>query len=117
MKSTKRLTWASLSIATALALTACGHKAEPRFLDLSVADTTETPDAPRPQFGQLRAVAPGSPEEAERNYLRELVIDPLMKFSVGQEATIAGERQRAGGLVAKIQAANEAFAKRKLTLR
>lgn len=117
MKSTKRLTWASLLIATALALTACGHKAEPRFLDLSAADTTETPDAARPQLGELRAVAPGSPEESERNYLRDKVIEPLLKFSLGQEATIAGERQRADGLVAKIQAANEAFARRKLTLR
>ncbi len=117
MKSTKRLTWASLLIATALGLTACAHKAEPRFFPLSEADETETPDAQRPQLGELRAVAPGSAEAAERTYLFDQVIVPLLKFSLDQEATVAGERQRANGLVAKAKALNEVMAKGKLTVR
>ena len=41
------------------------------------------------------------------------VIRPLLDFSLAQEATTAAERQRAEGLVAKVDALNRATHKRR----
>ena len=46
--------------------------------------------------------------KAERDYLFRAVIDPLLDFSLAQEAAKQAEGQRADGLVAKIRAFNAA---------
>ncbi|MBO9710667.1 MAG: hypothetical protein J7521_20895 [Caulobacter sp.] len=48
---------------------------------------------------------PAATGELERAYLLETILRPLLTFSLAQEKTTAAERQRAGGLVAKIDKA------------
>lgn len=56
--------------------------------------------------GQLAPPAPTGREE--REYLSRTVIKPLLGLTLLQEATTAAERQRANGVVAKVDAYNAA---------
>lgn len=75
-------------------------------LNLTESDRTRAEDAPRPELGPLAPVL-ATPEE-ERAYLWRTVVAPLLDFSLQQEATVAAERQRADGVVAKVDAHNQA---------
>lgn len=116
MRSMLRLTSTVLLLSGALAVSACETPAKGPQLQLTAADRAHAPNPAEPKIEPLRAVAPGSPEEGERNYLLEVLIKPVLAFSVGQEATIAAERQRADGLVAKIDALNAAVRPRRRLL-
>lgn len=108
MRSMLRLTSITLLLSGALAVSGCETPAKGPQLQLTAADRTHAPDPAEPAIPQLRAVTPGSPEAGERFYLLDALIKPALAFSVAQEATIAAERQRADGLVAKIDAYNAA---------
>jgi hypothetical protein len=45
---------------------------------------------------------PAATGAAERDYLLAAVIRPILAFSIAQEAATAAERQRADGVVAKV---------------
>jgi hypothetical protein len=47
---------------------------------------------------------PAATGAEERGYLLDRVIRPVLQFSLGQEAATAAERQRADGVVAKVDA-------------
>jgi hypothetical protein len=72
---------------------------------LTAGDTTRSAEPAKPFFPPLQAPADAS-ARAERDYLFAQVIDPLMDFSLAQEAATQAEAQRADGLVAKIKAFN-----------
>lgn len=87
---------------TILVLSACAHPAPttPLRLELSAADRQAAePPAPPPPI-ELRP--PHDTGAAERAYLFEQVIAPLLTFSLAQEAARIAERSRADALVAKI---------------
>ena len=106
MRSKKLPILIALSLSMAMPLTACAPKVIRPSLTLTASDRTEAPDPPRPKFPQL--APPAQTGEQERAYLLEAVIRPLLDFSIAQESTVAAERQRANGLVAKVDGVNKA---------
>jgi len=110
MRSRTRPTLIVLLSCTAMLSTACASKAThpsaPTLL-LTESDRSPAADPKKPELA-VRPVAEGSPEAAERSYLLEAVIKPILAFSVLQEATTAEERLRANSLVAKVDAYNAA---------
>ncbi len=105
MTSNKRRISMGPWLLTAAVLTACAHQPAPVLtLSLTGADRTPAVDAPAPDPGPI-----GPPLEtgaAERARLTTVMIQPMMAFSLSQEATIAAERQRAAGVIAKVDAYN-----------
>lgn len=96
-----------LLAAISLTSTACVTKGVPlsATLELTSGDRQATPDPVKPAIPTLRPAA--SPDAiAERGYLFAVVIKPLMDFSLQQEAAKQAEGQRAGGVVAKVDAHN-----------
>jgi hypothetical protein len=90
----------------ALALTACVKPVGPVLqVNLTEGDRTRAEDAARPDLPPL-APLHATPAE-ERAYLWRTYVAPLMSFSLQQEATVAAERQRADGVVAKVDAHKE----------
>lgn len=106
MRSRTRLTLTPLLLATALLSTGCAQRAASPSLHLTEGDRLPLPDTPRPQFATLKP--PAASGVAERNYLLDTVIRPLLRFSVAQEETTAAERQRADAVVAKVDALDAA---------
>ena len=106
MPSTKARIWIVLLASGALGLTACVSKA-PRLspaVKLTSADRTPAADPIKPAIPSPLA-QPAATAALERAYLLEAVIRPLLRFSLAQEQATASERQRAAGLVAKIDEA------------
>ena len=89
-------------------MTACAGKAPRRSptLILTSADRTPAADPAKPAI-VAPLPAPAATGAAERAFLLEAVIRPLLRFSLAQEQTTAAERQRAAGLVAKVESAAE----------
>lgn len=107
MRSSLRLILIPLFALTALGSTACAPKVAAPSVLLTSADRTRAPD-PTPAAIADPLPAPAATGEAERASLFDLVIRPLLDFSVAQERTIAAERQRADAVVAKVDAAEQA---------
>lgn len=105
MRSNKPLTMTLASLLISMALTGCG-KPEAPLLTLTTQDRTPVADPAKPNLPQ--PLPPPQPTgEAERKYLWEAMIAPLMDTSLKQEATTQQERQRANGVVAKVDAAQK----------
>lgn len=89
-------------------MTGCGHRAPPLSpaVILTSADRTPAVDPLKPVIPKPLP-PPAATGADERAYLLEAVIRPLLRFSLAQEQTTAAERQRAAGVVAKIDKAAE----------
>lgn len=74
---------------------------------MTAGDTTRAADPEKPQFPPLEPVLDAS-AKAERDYLFRAVVNPLLDFSLAQEAAKQAEAQRADGVVAKVRAHNAA---------
>lgn len=87
-------------------MTGCATRARPPSpaVILTSADRTAAADAVKPAVPSPLP-KPALTGDQERAYLLEAVIRPLLRFSLAQEQTAAAERQRAAGLVAKIDKA------------
>ncbi|MEH0194591.1 hypothetical protein V7S57_02530 [Caulobacter sp. CCNWLY153] len=86
--------------------------ASPTLL-LTTADRARTPDPAKPSLPQPLAPTYSAEATAERAYLFEAVVKPLLVFSLAQEAAKQAEGQRADGLVAKVDAHNAVVAPEK----
>lgn len=92
-----------------LTLTACGGYAPRNMpttrIPLSIDDLTPAADPALPELSDALA-PPAATGAAERAYLWSEVIEPLMIFSLAQEAALAAERRRAAGIIEKAEAVN-----------
>lgn len=92
-----------------LALGGCATPAPPPLTGVVLSPMDRQP-ADNPPFPDITALpAPNSDGAAEREYLTQTVIMPLMRFSLSQEAAGAAERQRADAVVAKVDAYNQSI--------
>jgi hypothetical protein len=92
--------------AISTALSGCGGTARPSspILQLTAADRTRAENPLAPALPQPLAPAVTPEARAERGYLWEAVVKPLMDFSLQQEEAKQAEAQRADGVVAKVDA-------------
>ncbi len=110
-----RRIWTAPLLLTVMVLSGCALPAAPPLsLNLTAADRNVTPDVAAPAIGPVGTVKESG--EAERADLLRAVIEPLMAFSLSQEASIAAERQRAAAVIAKIDAYNAELARQKASV-
>lgn len=84
----------------------CAPLEAPLSVSLTDNDRKPVADPAKPNLPAKIAPLAATPK-AEREYMWDTYVAPLMDFSIQQEATTQSERQRANGVVAKVDAAQK----------